>query len=205
MVYRLTDDNKRRLIKLLSPEDAEFFFSDVEYMMRNHFLPSKNQKKHILKEKAKALVKVSKTARKLRTELNMLDPYFLKFLDSGLGRKLGTPFYSESIKIGGEPALCYPSLSTKDAIWTVEEEAAIHADDLLRNYGSNYLEWITQGLRNAWSKSIDHSITASISSKFIKYVAIVLDGDPETISKQVQRTKWFTNHKKYNRDKKKKK
>ncbi len=201
MVYRLTQENKQKLIALLSPEDPDFFFKDVEYMMRNQFLPEGNQKKHVLKEKAKALAKVSKTARKLRSELNVIDPYLLKILDSGLGRKIGTPYYDESIRVGGQPAICHPRLSTIDAILAIEEEAAFHADDLLRNYGSNFMEWTIEGLGTAWSKSIAHKITVSINSKFIEYLSIVLEGDPETISKQVQRTRWFINHKKYGRDK----
>ena len=203
MEYRLTGEKKQKLVKLLSPKDADFFFSDVEYMMKNNFLPDKAQEgKHILKEKTKALAKISKTARKLRTELNVLDPYLLHTLDSDLGREIGTPFHHESIKIGGEPALCFPDLSTKDAIRAIEESANFHYFDLIHQYGSNYMEWATEGLWTAWEKSIHHPVTTTVGSKFIEYLAIVLDGEQESISRQIQRTKWFSESKKSRVDKK---
>lgn len=204
MAHRLTTEKKEKLINLLSPNDAEFFLSDVEYMMKHNFLPSGSQEKHVLKKKAKALAKISKSARKLRTELNVLDPYLLRFIDSDLGKELGTPYFHESMKVGDKPALCYPDLSSKDAIRIIEEAADFHSNNILAQYGSNYLEWATERLWIAWDKSIDHKVTTSIGSKFIQYLAIVLEGEEESISKQVQRTKWFNDLKKYSRDKNKK-
>ncbi len=212
MPFKLSEHQKSNLLGLLSPIDPEHFFLNIEYMMETPFLPLKGKRGNVLKKQVTLLKEIAKSSRKLTNQLNQLDTYFLQHLNLKLGaafdnhqpNELSGRTVSLSFTSSEPNNVTYP-LSVKIAARTIEVEAEFEANSLEEEYGSSSVEWVLSSLYNTWEPNFP-DITASSSSRFVKYIGIILeDDDLEKLSKQIQRSKWFASYKKYNRDKKRKK
>jgi hypothetical protein len=88
MSYRLSKNQKDQLLQLLSPNDPELLFNNIEYMMKTSFLPKKGKRENLIKKQVQTFKAIAKSARKLGTQLNLVDPFFMKSLNSKLGSEL---------------------------------------------------------------------------------------------------------------------
>jgi hypothetical protein len=193
--YLLNDYQKNELALLFNIELTEQFtvdlFLNIEFMMEDTFLPDKGSQKSVMKDKIKLLNDVSKAASKLRRLLNRVDAFTLESIDSKLGSKLGKSYEHETIKVGDKAATCWDSISSKDAVNEIENEATFLASDYGKNYKTN-ATWVLEGLKNSWPYELGVEITLSEHSLFINYLAIVLDeNSTDKLVKQCQRSGLF--------------
>jgi len=209
---QLSEGQKAELLQLLSPDNPDLLFDNVNYMLGTTIQALKGTQKNLITEQVKQLSAIAKTARKLRTQLNQLDPFFLDLLDAKIGMALNNCQSNDSGKatitiglMGVAQTTTYP-LSLRKVASTLEEESEFEAEALDRDYGSSSVEWVLEGLYTAWGNCNLGSISASANSTFVRYVGIVLEDDElEKLAKQIQRSKWFAAYKEYSRDKNKKK
>lgn len=197
MKYLLTDHQKNELALLFNIELTEQFtkdlFLNIEYMMEEPFLPDKGSNKSIMKDKIALLKDVSKAAKNLRRLLTRVDAFTLESIDSKLGSQLGKSYEHETIKVGDKAATCWDSISSKDAVKEIENEAEFLSCHYKENYKTKST-WVIEGLLNSWPYELGINITLSPHSVFIKYLAIILDeagSNTVTILSQCQRSGLF--------------
>lgn len=202
MRYVLSDHQKTSLVQLLSlnEREAELLFKNIEYQMEESFLPPKGARNVVAKDKAALLSEISKKAEELKRLLSRLDKTLISTIDGYLGRELGAPYLDDKIIVWGQPATCYPSMSSEDAAKIIAKEAFLLGHHISDVYGCGYMEKVIEALSMAWFVCpFSRDIVVSNDSDFIEYMAIVLAEDStEKLVKQVRRSRWFKQRKKHN-------
>ncbi|MEH6473611.1 MAG: hypothetical protein V7752_20495 [Halopseudomonas sp.] len=201
MEYALSENQKTSLVRLLSlnEREAKLLFKNIEYQMDESFLPPKGSRNVVAKDKAALLSQISKKAEELTRLLSRLDRTLISTIDGHLGREIGAPYLDDKITIGGQPATCYPSMSSEDAAKIIAKEAFLLGHHITDLYGCGYMEKVIEALSMAWGSvpSIQR-IKVSNDSNFIHYLAIVLDEEStEKLVKNVRRSKWYKHNEKY--------
>jgi hypothetical protein len=181
MTYELTDSQKSELRKLFNGTDElmDTLFWNIQYVMKESFLPPKGVRKSVIKEKITLLKEVTKASKELRLLLIRLDEYSLEQINMELGETVGKEY--DGI---GTSSIC--------ALKTIEECSAGTACFYEENYSETYAKWALDNLLGIWPYWFEKKVTLTEHSTFIKYLAIVLDEEStDKLVKQCKRSGLF--------------
>lgn len=196
--FTLSESQKLTLCKLFEikngSEAANNLFSDIEYQMEESFLPPKGSRKVVAIEKAKLLEEIAKSSNQLSKLLRRLDDTIICDIDRHLGKELGKSYLSDSIMICDNPATCWDPISARKSAAIIRDEASFLAQDLRVNFGAGYMEKVIDALSVAWPSSIARPEINSASSKFVTYIAIIMEEESlDKIYKNIIRSRWYKN------------
>ncbi len=193
MEQKLSQEQKLAIQELFNKKFDSEFYLNLEEMLENTFLPPKGSRTVLLKREIKKLKEIEAAARVLKGKLSKLDDFFLDSIDGHLGMEFGPSKTYEDILISNEPAVGFPPISSLEIAQMIAEEAELTAMDLAKNYGNSYFEWFLDGMVTAYP--VGEKISVSTDSKFIKFIAIVLQEESlEKIYKLVLNSTWFKRH-----------
>jgi DNA-directed RNA polymerase subunit L len=203
-IFTLTQKQKDELLKLLTLDNkgADDLFYNIEHVMKDNTLPPINadtgmyRKNVVVKDIAKKLEDISKTAKKLQNQLSRLNDFTIDHIDSSLGEILGTPYQLGTFN-DGQPMMCTDDISSIKAAEIIKTESSNYAYQLVANFGNGYIEETIEALTVIYPIHLVGKIKVSNDSKFIHYIAIILEGvSIEGIYKQVLNSRWYKDKKK---------